>query len=352
MAPQPAMGGNMDVRKLLADPELMQEFLDRAPGLAERAQADTGGFESAGGLESLEGGRFMDQAATAVEDIAEGTYVPGADPGLEAIIERFTRPVYLVQRSTFATPADAFPNSEVVHSQLKGGRAALERMIPSAGRIDLRNHRLGWVGTGWVIAPNIVVTNRHVAREFASDLNGGFAFRKNHGAPPVAASVDWRHEYQQDDESRFKVKEILWIEPEDSVDVALLRIAGHGEDGEASPPAIELMTRAEFDGTGFGAWVAVVGYPAQDSRNNAADQQRIFDGIYNVKRLAPGQVTAVEAGDVLHHDATTLGGNSGSVVVHLESGKAMGLHFGGIEGDRNAAVQAPRVHQLLQRFLN
>jgi endonuclease G len=344
----------MDVRQLLADPALMQEFLDRAPDLADQAQAhaDTSGLESFSGLESLEGGRFMDQAASALTDIAEGTYVTGTDSGLEAIIQRFTRPVYLVQRSTFVTPADVFPNSEVISEQLKGGRAALERVIPSAGRIDLRNHRFDWVGTGWVVAPGIVVTNRHVAREFASDQKDGFAFRKNHGAPPTAVSIDWRHEYQQDDESLFKVKEIIWIEPEDSVaDVAFLRIADHGENGEASPSAVELMTRAEFDGTDVGAWVAVVGYPAQDSRNNAADQQRIFDGIYNVKRLAPGQVTAKVAGDVLHHDATTLGGNSGSVVVHLESGKAMALHFGGIEGDRNAAVQAPRVHQLLQRFL-
>lgn len=343
----------MDVRQLLADPALMREFLDRAPDLADQAQAqaEAGGFESIGGLESLEGGRFMDRTATTVKDIAEGTYVAGTDSGLEAIIERFTRPVYLVQRSTFVTPADAFPNSEVISAQLEGGRAALERVIPSAGRIDLRNHKLDWVGTGWVVAPGIVVTNRHVAREFASDLKDGFAFRKNYGAPPTAASLDWRHEYKQDDESRFKIKEILWIEPEDSVDVAFLRIADHGEDGEASPAAVELMSRTEFDGADVGAWVAVVGYPAQDSRNNAADQQRIFDGIYNVKRLAPGRVTAKAARDVLHHDATTLGGNSGSVVVHLDSGKAMALHFGGIEGDRNAAVQAPRVHELLRRFL-
>lgn len=106
----------MDVRQLLVDPVLKQEFLDRAPELAEQAQAD------AGGLESLEGGRFMDQAAAAVDDIAEGTYVPGTEPGLEAIIERFTRPVHLVQRSTFMTPTDAFPNSEVIGIQLEGGR--------------------------------------------------------------------------------------------------------------------------------------------------------------------------------------------------------------------------------------
>lgn len=343
----------MDVRQLLAAPALMQEFLDRAPELVDLVpdEADASGFESFGGLESLEGGRFMDQTASAVTDIAEGTYVTGTDSGLEAIIQRFTRPVYLVQQSTFVTPADMFPNSEVISDELEAGRTALERVIPSAGRIDLRHHLLDWVGTGWVVAPGIVVTNRHVAREFASDQKDGFAFRKNHGAPPTAVSIDWRHEYEQDSESLFRVKEILWIEPEDSVDVAFLRIADHGENGEASPAAIELMTRTEFDGIDVGAWVAVVGYPARDSRNNAADQQRIFDGIYNVKRLAPGQVTAKVAGDILHHDSTTLGGNSGSVVVHLESGKAVALHFGGFEGERNAAVQAPRVHQLLQRFL-
>lgn len=336
----------MDVRQLLADSALMQEFLDRASGLAERAPV------GAGGLEGLDGGQFTDRAATAAREVAEGTYQPGSQPGLEAIIERFTRPVYLVQQSTFAAPADTFPNSQVIGGRLEGARAALERVIPSAGRIDLRNHRLDWVGTGWVVAPGIVVTNRHVAREFASGLDGGFGFRQNYAAPPVRALVDWRHEYRQRGESIFRVVEILWIEPDDSVDVALIRIADSNEDGEASPPGIELMTRSEVGGAGVGSWVAVIGYPAQDSRNNMADQQRIFDGIYNVKRLAPGQVTGVAADDLLYHDATTLGGNSGSVVLDLASGKAMGLHFGGIEGNRNSAVQAPRIHQLVQRFLS
>lgn len=88
-----------------------------------------------------------------------------------------------------------------------------------------------------------------------------------------------------------------------------------------------------------GSWLTVVGYPAHDSRNDAADQQRIFDGVYNVKRLAPGQVLAVVQQELLHHDATTLGGNSGSMVVDLASGKAVGIHFGGLEGPRNYAVQ-------------
>jgi endonuclease G len=336
----------MDVRQIFTDPAVKREFLDRFDELAESAQAELGG------LEGLEGGPGVDAAAAVADGMAEGTYQQGTEPGLEAIIERFTRPVYLVQRSTFEAPPDEFPESEMIRAHLAAARVAVEAVLGSAGRIDLRNHRLDWVGTGWMVGDGIAVTNRHVAREFAAAVDGGFAFRTNFGAPPVRATLDWRREYQRQDESRFRVREILWIEPEDSLDVALLRVDDEGDDGEPLPRTIDLMTREEIDAAGVGSWVAVIGYPAYDSRNDAADQQRIFDGVYNVKRLAPGQVTAIVADDLLHHDATTLGGNSGSVVLDLDSGKALGLHFGGIQGQRNEAVQAPRVRQIMERLLH
>ena len=332
----------MDARQVFADSAVKQEFLDRFPELAEAAAAADGRA-----LESLEGGIAVDVAAATAERMAEGTYDPGAQPGLEAIVERFTRPVHLVQDGTFVVPPDEFPNSEEIRSRLEKARHGLEAAIPSAGRIDLRNHRLDWVGTGWMVAPRILVTNRHVAREFATQSAGGFAFQQSFGGPPVRASIDWRREHQRPAESRLRVEEVLWIEPDGSVDVALLRTAEHGEDGEELPPPIELMTDGELAAAGVGTWVAVIGYPAQDSRNDAQDQQRIFDGVYNVKRLAPGQLTAVVAQDLVHHDATTLGGNSGSVVVDLETGKAVALHFGGIEGQRNEAVQAAHVRRLV-----
>ena len=56
--------------------------------------------------------------------------------------------------------------------------------------------------------------------------------------------------------------------------------------------------------------------------------ERIYGKIYNKKRLAPGGVTGVEPTRILHN-CTTLGGNSGSVVIDLDSGEALGLHFSG-----------------------
>ena len=86
--------------------------------------------------------------------------------------------------------------------------------------------------------------------------------------------------------------------------------------------------------------VYVVGYPAWDGRRNDPEaMRRIFAGIYDVKRLQPGTIrTRLVLGSTFEHDASTLGGNSGSCVVDLETGKVLGLHFAGLYREYNKAV--------------
>ena len=62
---------------------------------------------------------------------------------------------------------------------------------------------------------------------------------------------------------------------------------------------------------------------------------------------SPGQVTALLGDTRLYHDATTLTGSSGSAVIDLASGKAVGLHFEGVAGDHNTAVLAPQVARIV-----
>jgi V8-like Glu-specific endopeptidase len=335
----------MDFRQLLSDPELRSEFLGRIDEIAASADAETGG------LEGREGGLSAADIEEAAEQMSEGRW-DSSDRGLEAIIRRFVRPVYLVQQGTFSLSPGQAPRSRKIAARLEKARAKLDPVIGSTGRIDLRNHRLDWVGTGWMVAPRIVVTNRHVAEEFSRASDHGFAFKHNSGGRRIAAYIDWREEYLQPEESRFRVEEIRWIEPDDSVDVALLCISGVGEDGEIPPPAVSLMTDEDVKHLDVGAWIAVIGYPGYDSRNDVSDQQRIFAGIYNVKRFAPGKVTAFAGNELLYHDATTLGGSSGSIVVDLASGKALGLHFDGLEGEHNTAVLAPRVAHIASMHAN
>lgn len=324
---------------VLSHDELRRELINRMPDLAAQA---------GGQMEGLDGGAATSLLEEGVALLAEGVSSGLGGLGLEAIVERFTRPVLLVQDGTYTPPKDSVGESEVILALLAKAETAIKATIPCVGRVDLRNHRLDWVGTGWMVAPNVAVTNRHVAQEFgAATSNGQFGFRAASGGREVKATLDWRREYQRPAESVVKVDEVIWIEPDDAYDVALLHVPDTDVDGGATPPPIPLMSRQEITDA-LSDWVAVIGYPAQSPYNNLEDQQRIFDGIYGVKRLAPGTIMSItNDSGTFEHNATTLGGNSGSVVLHLDTGKAMGLHFGGIEGESNQAVQASVVSDLI-----
>ncbi|MGW2960846.1 trypsin-like serine peptidase [Streptomyces sp. NPDC001220] len=326
----------MDYRYLFADDEVRQEFLDRFDEIAA-------GAAGLSGSESMDGGLTVDVAADAVRRMTEGIWVPGGS-GVEAIIERYLRPVHLVQDSTVVLPPDGFVTNQKVSERVEHSRQALENAIPSVGRVDLCNHWLEYAGTGWMVSSQLVVTNRHVASEFAYAHGKGFAFDMSAPGKPVKATMDWYQEYQRPSKSRFRVTEVVWIEPRSGPDVGLLRIADIGEDGEAEPGVVSLDTTP----VQVGRWIAVIGYPALDSRANPLDQQRIFDGVYDCKRLAAGLVTAIDGDGVVHHDATTLGGNSGSALIDLDTGKAVALHSRGRERLSNEAVPASAVARIIR----
>jgi hypothetical protein len=335
-----------DLRSILTK-EVRQEFLDR---YAELTGGSGGGLESlgGGGLEGL--GFSKDQMAKAFTKINES---PGGTTdlpdGLEAIILRFGRPAFLVQKNTFNV-ADTPSSSQEVNDKVNQAKVRIDDAIPRVGRINLREHRMSWVGTGWLVAPNVIVTNRHVAREFAeADGAGGFAFTANAEGRITKAEMDTYREHQGSTELTFRLPKVLWIEPSQAGhhDVAFLEANDAANEGDKQPSPIKLITDAEFAEVQPDRWLAVVGYPAFSPFNSAQDQQRIFQGIFDVKRMQPGVTRTNSAGQLLH-DATTLGGNSGSLVLDLQTGKAMALHFGGTEGENNFAVTAPVVRQLLR----
>jgi len=89
-----------------------------------------------------------------------------------------------------------------------------------------------------------------------------------------------------------------------------------------------------------GRKVYVIGYPAWDGRRNDPEpMKRIFAEIYNVKRLQPGEISGDALGAFeFFHDCSTLGGNSGSPILDLETHRVLGLHFGGRFLEKNHAV--------------
>jgi hypothetical protein len=333
----------VDYRYIFSNVKMAEEFLDRFPHLAG---GSSGGLE---GLESVE--HSVDDAAKAVRVMQENTGET-IDRGLEAIILKFGRPAYFVQDDTFDTERTP-STSKTVDSVVNKARAVIEAAIPRVGRINLRDHRAPWVGTGWVVAPNVLVTNRHVAREFAERQGEAFVFIEAEDGRSAKAYLDTYREHQRHKEAVFRLKKVLWIEPQAKghADVAFLSIDERSEDDLGQPRPIELMDDSSYNALPLQAWAAIIGYPAYSIYNDAQDQQRIFEGVFNVKRMQPGLITAKRNDGVVTHDATTLGGNSGSAVIDLASGKAVALHFGGLEGQTNNAVAAPVVASLLKQII-
>jgi Trypsin-like peptidase domain len=244
--------------------------------------------------------------------------------GLEAIVLLVGRPALLIQGGRFAAaPAD--------WSILEENRDAIQTTIRSVGRIEVEGHpNLEWIGTGFLVARDVVMTNRHVALEFTAPRGDG----RWGVTPGIRARIDFREEFQGMRSSEFRIKGLIGIHGR--YDMALFRL----EPASGLPEPLPLSSGPGPVEKLPGRNVYVVGYPAWDGRRNDPEpMQRLFANVYNVKRLQPGGFMRYLTGQNLFtHDCSTLGGNSGSPVIDLESHRIIGLHYGGLYQRLNNAV--------------
>ena len=250
--------------------------------------------------------------------------------GLEAIVLRENRPVVFVRAGTYDRLGGVW--EELDRSAV---RSRIDPLLSAIGRIELPNMvSLPYGGTGFLVSPSLLMTNRHVARLFAEGLGSTrLAYQRGD------AAVDFKREAftETDNSSYFTVEDVVMIHP--YWDMALVRVAGLSANYE--PIMLSVLSPEELVGRN----VVVIGYPARDDRNDLALQDQIFQGVYNVKRLQPGKIRPrmrvrsfendVEA---MVHDGSTLGGNSGSAIIDVETGHVIGLHFAGEYLKANYAV--------------
>jgi hypothetical protein len=77
--------------------------------------------------------------------------------------------------------------------------------------------------------------------------------------------------------------------------------------------------------------------------------RRIFMDVYNVKRLQPGQGAGrASARASFGHDCSTLGGNSGSPIFSMKTGRVVGLHRDGYFLYRNEAVDGASLDEFIR----
>jgi hypothetical protein len=258
---------------------------------------------------------------------------------------------------------------------LKSHRAEIQQAARSVGRIHQGPVTLG---TGFVIGPNVIMTARHVAQSFATDVDGVLKIRVGWTPaidflaeePPPFTGPDTAHEtsakgdtfltvaagrgkpaidlraetmptthlrsYHQQPAGAvnacYPIRSILYDNEEFDIALLLVPFASAmtaAERKAISEPSFEplTLTLASNAVTAERRDVCVIGCPDEDPFATDTERNSIFNGVFDVKRVQPGQVNRVLMdGALLGHTCSTLRGNSGSPVIDLASNQVIGLH--------------------------
>ena len=287
---------------------------------------------SASGLESVGPGPTTATVETALNKLATNRHAeitPNEMFGLEAIVMKENRPVVFVQNGSYDALGE--PWLSLNKAEVK---AVIDPLLPLIGRVEVpRSPLLPYAGTGFIVGNGLIATNRHVAQLFSQGL--GLTIRYRAGD----AGIDFKREVDTPDNDHSAYVTVTGVEMIHPYwDMALLRVANL-----PTTKVLPLSIKRPEDLVGRN--IVAVGYPARDDRSDLALQDHIFEGKYFVKRLQPGvlrdraQVQSFENQvNAMTHDASTLGGNSGSAIIDVDSGEVVALHFAGEYLKANYAV--------------
>ena len=158
-----------------------------------------------------------------------------------------------------------------------------------------------------------------------------------------SARIDFREEVTMTSPREFPITGIIWISDLPGLDICLLRVARISGMDRIDPP-IQLLTGQLDDN----AMLAVVGFPGSNNGYDPAPFQKLFGSVTGNKRFSPGFYSGRSEGSVTY-DCSTLPGSSGSVVLDVASGRAVGLHYAGTALVTNYAVPATDIAQIIAK---
>lgn len=310
--------------------------------------------------------RLIDAAPAALErldaDQSELGLTPPQRMSLEAIVlSDGTRNAFYIQDDSLDLDSDALRLGPW-EQRARDAINSIEDAARSVGRVDIvhlgKNHP---AGTCFAIADNLVATNRHVLEGIAKNSDGAWGKWR----PLYDKSViTFKGEKDAPGTDDFEITEVVFAGPDEiglvssaaKLDLAILKVAPISGNPFPAPLLFDASGAASGGKIKTGNRVYVLGFPISPKDEDAQDLAVVFGGIYGVKQWSPGKVivepgTAEDAKQwMFAHDASTLPGSSGSLIVDFEDiamPTGVGLHFAGERKvENNAHVMAK-----LQEFL-
>lgn len=340
--------------------DVMNEVVANLQALPEDEKGDPATFKAALGI-------LVQHSETALKRFRAGNRDPfGRDEraSLEAVIKADgSRPSLLLRRG------EANANHPLARSwanSIVATRDTIRKLALSVGRIEpAQPSSTNYFGTGWVVnsEAGLILTNRHVMDKMLGRPTTIFEPQGSRYRIHDGVFIDFDCETGIDTVNRFQIVEATPARAAGdqfaALDVAVLRIeplSGDGGSRSAVPPRViacadgDAVTKLSLPS------MCVVGFPGQPPAINGVEEIAnagtidwawvhtvLFGGggKYGLKRLAPGAVDrksghlGSEADPrkwIFGHEATTLGGNSGSPMFAWTApngGYAFGIHFFG-----------------------
>lgn len=291
------------------------------------------------------------QAQAALAKVWSGT--PSTDltqseaVALESVLHIRGRPAVRVLGSRLES-LERHPGSEFWQEFIANYEDSITQAAAATGAALVSSFSSGyppWIqGSAWLVAPNRVVTNRHVLLPSTGDSfvdgNTPTRFRSD-----FKMTIDFTHDNRASGPAlRRPVKSILYLaQLQDPVDVAVLEIESCSE---LTPLAVEARPAQPLKN------LYVVGHPGEMA-GVPEEVRAVFGNPDGRKRVSFGQrLDAAAGGGDIVHDASTIGGYSGGPIVRISSGQVGGLHYYGDPASGNLAVTADaiRAHEAFQYF--